>query len=198
MWRVKQIILSLYNRKQSCKTGDHAFSLEFLSLDKRNVAVNLGLENLREEKTKLPSKFKAVNLLGSICCIGADHVVERKAWISNFLIGCWNWNKRRQFSLDFVKNETVANSEDPVSHAGYLVCSCLQLLNFDWVLACDCLVRQLNNEIVQALEHTLGVLTWCRKVKTQELLSPAVSTINNAVKELEGLVDLAIASWRGV
>ena len=66
MWRVKQIILSLYNRKQSCKTGDHAFSLEFLSLDKRNVAVNLGLENLREEKTKLPSKFKAVNLIAEV------------------------------------------------------------------------------------------------------------------------------------
>jgi len=105
----------------------------------------------------LSSEFKAVNLLCCVCCIGVNHIVEGIARISNFLICLRNWN--RKHSLDFVKEETIGKSEGPVSEARYLVCSCLQLLNFDWVLASDGLVGELNDEIVQVLEHILGIFT---------------------------------------
>ena len=145
----------------------HASSLEFLGLDKRNIAVNLGLEGLREEKTNLSTKFPAVNLLCSTSWVVIDDVVDRGACLSKFLILLGNETGRKEFaevSLNFVKEETVAKSEGPVCETWNLVCSCLELLNFDRVLASNGLVRDLNNEIVQILEHILGIWTWSGEV----------------------------------
>jgi len=101
---------------QSCKSNaSHASSLEFLGLDKRNFAFNLGLEGLGEEKTKLSSNLPAVDLFCGICCVGTNHVVEGIAGISNFLVSIGN--RKREVILDFIKEETVTKSEYPVSEA---------------------------------------------------------------------------------
>jgi hypothetical protein len=63
----------------------------------------------------LSSNLPAVDLLCGICCVGTNHVVEGIAGFSNFLVSLGN--RKRENSLDFVKEETVSKSEDPVSEA---------------------------------------------------------------------------------
>lgn len=88
-------------------------SLDLLSLDKRNIAVYLGLKSLGYEKTKLSSKVPAVNLLRGALYVISNDIVEGKTGGSDLLVG-FRHGQEGQLALDFIKEETVCEGESPV------------------------------------------------------------------------------------
>jgi len=178
---------------QACPHHRDPSSLKLLSLNEGDIAINLGLKGLRNENTNLLSKLPAVNLCsGRALCEGLNNVEDSQSRLSDLLVGGRNWQEGNK-ALNIIKEEAVSKSESPVGSTRDLVSSSLELLDLHGVLASDCLVRELNNQIVEVLGESLNIVINSAKVSSKEIVDSSVSTIDNLVDESIGLGNLAVA-----
>lgn len=169
-------------------------SSELGNLNEGDGCVDFSLEALRDPQTKVEAEFLAVDesTCGEIGVDGVDDVVKGDVhWLLVHL----------REELDPVLQEVVAravgNGEDPVEEAGELGGTGGELLDLDTILACDSLIGELDEHIVQVEEEVGEVGRDVSELKSKHVAANGVGLINNGVKEVLGLPCLAEAGGVG-
>lgn len=167
-----------------------------MGLGEGNIGIDLSLEGLRNEETYLFSKLVALDLVVCVLNEAGNLLIDAEGRGLNLLVGL-GLHEIGEISLDVVEANTVSDSEDPVGKAGDLAGTGLELLDLDGVLAGDDLIRHLNGEVVNVLNHLLSLRADFGEIASQKAAKGSVTAIDNLIDECVGLINLEIAGGFG-
>ena len=161
-----------------------------MDLSELHKGFNLGFEGLRNNVAKVFTKLTAVDRF-SLVEEFFTQFINTENTLLELLALRGSWEKAAYVGLDVgIKCQTVSYSEAPVEDAAKLRGTSRELFYLYTRLACNVLVRHLDNQVVQVLSEELHLRAYGINIKVVDNVERIVS---NLVDKPVSLADLAIA-----